>query len=245
MHDLSVSLDRAPILPVSIVHAQAPQGLLAHCLGRLLALISHELSNPLQSLTMLVELALVEADEPERLQHRLGQGLQAANELRQVVRDLTDYASGSLTEGPQTCAQIVGRALALVRRRLNRHDVRVSAAYGPLEYIAVPGALHALAVLHTLLAVVQSLASSRLTAFELVLQGRLGDVPDDPKETRAAVLEVQLKGHAGTSSWVNQPISVEPLVLGTGEELVSALDVDPKQGCLRVQIHFFAPPLLG
>lgn len=86
----------------------------------LAAILTHDLSNPLQSVTVLCELGM-EEDDPLEAPRRAEQSLQAAERMRDLLHA---YASVVRTvDRPTMVASALDRAVAMFARRLERHRI--------------------------------------------------------------------------------------------------------------------------
>lgn len=92
----------------------------------LAAILTHDLSNPLQSITVLCELG-IEGDEPGEGPRRAEQSLQAAERMRDLLHAYAALVRN--TDRPAKLAAAVERTDAMFARRSERHrialDVRV------------------------------------------------------------------------------------------------------------------------
>ena len=70
------------------------------CFTELLALLAHDLSNPLQSLTVLIELTLDDADLGPETVNKLRQALAAVEDMRGSIRTLSEFAQAGQRHGP-------------------------------------------------------------------------------------------------------------------------------------------------
>ena len=127
---------------------------------------AHDLSNPLQSMTVLTELA---ADELE--QHPAGtklvQALEAASEMRDLVRHLARF---SRTPGsPKPAGQLLDNVLQVLRRRFERQRVAVAADLGPHALLETRADALPVALLTIGLGVVRVAAESRERGLTLPL----------------------------------------------------------------------------
>jgi signal transduction histidine kinase len=88
----------------------------------LLAVLSHDLNNPLQTLLVLSELGLDEAPAGSEAHDRAIQCLAAADRLKV----LTQAMGGVLRGRPQDAAQLWSRTAVMLGRRLDRYGVAVT-----------------------------------------------------------------------------------------------------------------------
>ncbi|MHC4830273.1 MAG: histidine kinase dimerization/phospho-acceptor domain-containing protein, partial [Planctomycetota bacterium] len=86
--------DSPPPAASTTAEAKRAQADLAALRG-LLAVMAHDLSNPLQSLTVLLELSLEDLATTHPAHAKLDQCLDAAQRMRGMVRDLSGFARTS------------------------------------------------------------------------------------------------------------------------------------------------------
>jgi len=101
-----------------------------------LEIFAHDLSNPLQSLIVLTELALDDATPGSEDEMRCRQSLEAAERMRTLVSGLAGLTRG--LEGPRNTQTSVDRFNELLSRRWERHRVEVDIALGPAERTPSP-----------------------------------------------------------------------------------------------------------
>jgi hypothetical protein len=145
-------------------------------IGALLELMIHELGNPLQSLTMLVELALVGLREseggPERAVARLERALESTDRLQRLV-----HAGGRIgrmfdTESNRTWAEQLDPLLELGAGWLARRRVTVIRETASIDGIHLP-CEQIQAVAWLLFGASDSVRAARLPAATLLLIGRI------------------------------------------------------------------------
>lgn len=87
---------------------------------RLAAILTHDLSNPLQSITVLCELGM-EGDEPGEGPRRAQQSLQAAERMRDLLHAYAALVRNA--DRPTKLAAAVERTEAMFARRTERHRI--------------------------------------------------------------------------------------------------------------------------
>lgn len=105
----------------------------------LIAIFTHDISNPLQSITVLCELGLDEAAPGSEEQFRTQQCLQAAQQMRGILQGLGGISLA--TRGTTTLSSIVSRVQATLSRRLERSNMVVDAELSQVTTMNVPGGL--------------------------------------------------------------------------------------------------------
>lgn len=101
-----------------------------------LAIFSHDLSNPLQSITVLCELAVDEPGAREEDQVRAQQCLDAAERMRDLVHNLAALTRG-ITQ-TQTVGSACDRVISLLSRRFERHRIEIDAELGAVAKVVAP-----------------------------------------------------------------------------------------------------------
>lgn len=94
-----------------------------NALLELAAILTHDLSNPLQSITVLCELGLDE-EELSEARLRTEQCLEAAERMRTLVHCYAGLVRNAGSTGPAT--KTLERLLPLLHRRFERHRITVS-----------------------------------------------------------------------------------------------------------------------
>lgn len=180
----------------------------------LIAIFTHDLSNPLQSLTVLCELALDEAppDTEEHLRSR--QCLEAAERMRKLIHGLSGVTRHA--DGPRSCAEMVRRITDLLSRRFDRHAIELTIDIGPLQKLVPPPQVEP-ALLNLLLGIVAASAEQRTRRAKASLTGRTGERPS---------LELVMTGETRDQQNVPCPPTdrhlqrIEHVLEGSGVELI-------------------------
>lgn len=102
----------------------------------LVGVAAHDLSNPLQSLTVLTELSVDEPGATTEQRHRAQQCLEAAERMRGLVLALAGLARTGTRPG--TVGQACERLGALLARRFDRHRLRYTLHLGSLSHLPAP-----------------------------------------------------------------------------------------------------------
>ncbi len=135
-----------------------------------IALFTHDLSNPLQSITVLSELALEEtppgSDEHERLQ----QNLVASERMRLLLQSLARFVRG--VGSPQSAENTVKRALGLLAARLDKQGF-VLHDETQWEGACIPPHGFDMAVLAVLMGFLAGSSEQRLRNCELMLRSQV------------------------------------------------------------------------
>ena len=152
-----------------------------------LEISTHDLSNPLQSLIVLSELALDDTPEGTEDYDRVRQSLEAAERMRTLVQGLAGLTRG--IDGPRNVKTVVDRIVSVLSRRWERHQMRVSVDMGAIEHTPTPAVLQTV-MLNLGLAAVAAAGDRNHPRYELSVQG----VSREGQALECA-LEVTLVGH--------------------------------------------------
>jgi signal transduction histidine kinase len=152
-----------------------------------LEIFTHDLSNPLQSLIVLTELALDDTPEGTEEYDRCRQSLEAAERMRTLVQGLAGLTRS--IDGPRTSRVVVDRFISVLSRRWERHQVRVSVDMGAIERTPTPANLETV-LLNLGLATVAAATERNHPRYELSVRGisREG-------QPLSCVVELTLVGH--------------------------------------------------
>lgn len=144
----------------------------------LIAIFAHDLSNPLQSVTVLCELALDETVPGTEDHLRTQQCIEAAERMRALVHGLAGLTRRD--DGPTSVEAVQGRLATLLARRYDRYHIIVHSDFSlfggirPLENIELP-------LLNLQLGLIASAGEGHGTRHTLALRGALnGDNEDAP-----------------------------------------------------------------
>lgn len=152
-----------------------------------LEIFTHDLSNPLQSLIVLSELALDDTPEGTEDYDRVRQSLEAAERMRTLVQGLAGLTRS--IDGPRNAKTVVDRLVSVLSRRWERHQIRVSIDMGMIERTPTPAVLQTV-MLNIGLASVAAAGDRNHPRYELSVQG----VDRDDSDLGCA-LEITLVGH--------------------------------------------------
>jgi signal transduction histidine kinase len=121
----------------------------------LLAVFTHDLSNPLQSITVLCELGM----DPDGGDDVAAQCLTASERMRTLIHGLSGFTRG--LERPSEIGLVVGRLRALLARRFERHQLQVDFDYDSLSSRPSPPELE-LCLMTTCLGVIATMSELRV-----------------------------------------------------------------------------------
>lgn len=152
-----------------------------------LEIFTHDLSNPLQSLIVLSELALDDTPEGTEDYDRVRQSLEAAERMRTLVQGLAGLTRS--IDGPRNAKTVVDRIESVLSRRWERHQIRVSIDMGMIERTPTPAVLQTV-LLNIGLATVAVAGDRNHPRYELSIQG-----VDRGDEQFNCALEITLVGH--------------------------------------------------
>jgi len=162
-----------------------------------LEIFTHDLSNPLQSLIVLTELALDDTPEGTEEYDRVRQSLEAAERMRTLVQGLAGLTRS--IDGPRNTRTVVDRFISVLSRRWERHQVRVSIDMGAIERTPTPAHLETV-LLNLGLATVAAATERNHPRYELSVRGISREGQGLP-----CVVELTLVGHnaGGTAAPVD------------------------------------------
>ncbi|MCA9649677.1 MAG: HAMP domain-containing histidine kinase [Myxococcales bacterium] len=151
-----------------------------------LEIFTHDLSNPLQSLIVLAELAMDDAPPGTEEHERNKQSLEAAERMRTLVQGLAGLTRS--VDGPRNTSAVVDRFESVLSRRWERHSVRLSIDLGPIERAPTPATLETV-LLSLGLAAVAAAGDRNHPRYDLSLRGIAQEGP------LSCALELTLAGH--------------------------------------------------
>ena len=161
----------------------------------LIGLFTHDLSNPLQSLTVLLELALDELSPTAESALKVGQSLEAVERLRQMIRDLSAFARTRTDDvGNLDCATAIRRVIGVLERRFERGSIETTIDLQRLEGAPLPGTRIEFATLSALLGAVSGLTNADHPHLALSIYG---EVDGDYGCLRVALRSSEPKGERG------------------------------------------------
>ncbi len=152
-------------------------------------IFAHDCSNPLQSLTVLLELTLDDSGLSTGNRTRIGQSLEAAKTMHHLMHDFT-----RLMRSPRhgvtkaTFLEVVQRCLDLFTRRLDRQNVRSARNVGVLQGMPAPPREFEWAFVNVLLGMVSCAMTPGYRAYELTCRAWR------ERDDASTILEVQLVG---------------------------------------------------
>ncbi len=152
-----------------------------------LEIFTHDLSNPLQSLIVLTELALDDTPEGTEDYDRVRQSLEAAERMRTLVQGLAGLTRS--IDGPRNTKTVVDRFISVLSRRWERHQVRVSIDMGTIERTPTPPNLETV-LLNLGLATVAAATDRNHPRYELSVRGIVRE-----GQALSCALEITLVGH--------------------------------------------------
>ncbi|MCX4244035.1 histidine kinase [Paraliomyxa miuraensis] len=151
-------------------------------------IFTHDLSNPLQSLIVLTELALDDTPEGTEEHDRCRQSLEAAERMRTLVQGLAGLTRS--IDGPRNTKTVVDRFVSVLSRRWERHQVRISVDMGPIERTPTPANLETV-LLNLGLATVAAATDRNHPRYELSVRGILRE----GQGAMPCTIELTLVGH--------------------------------------------------
>ncbi len=140
----------------------------AEILLELLGVAAHDLSNPLQSLSVLLELAVDEAEAGEPVADKLEHALSAAEQLRGLIRGLADFSRGMPSAARRrTAGHALDQALGVCARRFERQRIALVRATEAVDAVAPVDPRLPTVLLGCLLACVHAAGRSGMASHQL------------------------------------------------------------------------------
>ncbi len=155
--------------------ARAGDAAVAALLQEAIAIFTHDLSNPLQSLTVLLELAEEDArSQDERA--RLRRALAAAEGMRSMLQEFAALSRASRTDRrAATVGETIRQATTILRRRFERLSIDLTADVARVEDARLPDGRTQWIVLGILLAGLAAMRAGDYLEGEMTLSGRRAD----------------------------------------------------------------------
>jgi len=178
--------------------AEAKHEVLLEALG----IFAHDLSNPLQSLIVLTEVALDDAIPGSDDHERNRQSLEAVDRMKILVQGLAGLTRS--IDGPRNVAAVVERLGSVLSRRWERARVQLSVDLGLIERTPTPLILET-AMLSLGLGVVTAAQENNHPRYDLSLRGITLEGP------RSCAIELTLTGHNAGGSGVPVALSASHL----------------------------------
>ena len=156
----------------SRTEAHAGDAAVAALLQEAIAIFTHDLSNPLQSLTVLLELAEEDArSDDERA--RLGRALAAAEGIRSMLQEFAALSRASRADRKAaTVGQTIQQARTILGRRFERLSIDLTVDVSRVEDVRLPDGRVQWIVLGILLAGLAAMRAGDYLEGEMTLAGR-------------------------------------------------------------------------
>lgn len=179
-----------------------------------LEILAHDLSNPLQSLIVMTEMALDDAPPDSEDYERNQQSLEAAERMKTLVHGLAGLTRP--ISGSRSATAVMQRMNAMLSRRWERHRIAPSIALAEIERLPTPPGFDS-AILNLCLAVVTAAREASHPRYELSFRGLRSEGP------LPCTVEITLAGHNAGGSGV--PVELDRVHLQRTRQL---LDGDPQ-----------------
>jgi C4-dicarboxylate-specific signal transduction histidine kinase len=200
------------------------------------AVFTHDVSNPLQSLMVLLELSLDELEQQPELAARVEQCLDAGQRMRALIRDFASFTRSLRDVPAEPLGASMTRLQRLLERRLERQGIAIDVRWLDGEALEVDGAAFELVALNVLLAALDAVSGHTYGGCRLHVIGAL----EGPS---AAVVRFQLT-HEAREGASPSPVPFgrdameRGLALGCTEALAL---VEDGPGTARLQIRGVTP----
>lgn len=140
----------------------------AEALRELLGVAAHDLSNPLQSLSVLLELALDELEPSSPIADKLESSLTAAEQLRGLIRGLAEFSRGEPgAMSRRTVGRVINACLGVCERRFERQRIALHRDTDAVEGLAPADPRLKGALLNLLLGCIQAAGRSGMSQHAL------------------------------------------------------------------------------
>jgi hypothetical protein len=170
-------------------------------LRELFGVFTHDLSNPLQSLTVLCELALSDTPPGSDQHERASQSLEATQRMNALVLAVSKVAR---SDGPRHVGGILERFVVLFARRFDRYDVAVARETSAIDDVVPPPALEQALLNLMLAAIARFTTERRRQGFSLSLRGSRPSPALHP--TRCTIeIDIGVAGEDGTRHQLGLP----------------------------------------
>ncbi len=151
-----------------------------------LAIFTHDLSNPLQSITVLLELAEEDATNDEQ-RERLTRALAACEAMRSMLQEFSALArAGRGRDGARTVGEAIARATTLLGRRFQRLNIGLVTDVERIAQVPLPRAEVEWVVIGLLLAALAAVRRGEHIEAQLSVVGHATPASAGPGRTTLA-----------------------------------------------------------
>jgi nitrogen-specific signal transduction histidine kinase len=193
----------------------------------IVAIFAHDLSNPLQSITVLCELGMDDAVPGGEEHLRAQQCLEAADRMRALIHSFAALIRGRSSSAP--LGALVERVTTLFARRFDRHAIETQVELGEAADVRGVAGLE-FALLNLLLGAVATASDSPLKRYTLHL--RAGRVESGDGHW----LTVSMQGADDSGAW--QPLPLSESHVDRARHVLAATRARLEQGDGRVELFF-------
>ena len=193
----------------------------------IVAIFAHDLSNPLQSITVLCELGMDDATPGSEEHERATQCLEAADRMRSLIHSSAALIRGRSSTAP--LSNLVDRVTTLFARRFDRHAIQTQIELGAAADVRGVAGLE-FALLNLLLGAVATASDSPLKRYTLHVRAGKAD-------TDGYQLTMSMQGANDAGAWQPVPLS-EPHVERAAHVLAASSKARLQVGDGRVELFF-------
>jgi hypothetical protein len=192
----------------------------------IVAIFAHDLSNPLQSITVLCELGMDDATPGTEEHERATQCLEAADRMRSLIHSFAALIRGRSSTAP--LSNLVERVTTLFARRFDRHSIQTQIELGEAAEVRGVSGLE-FALLNLLLGAVATASDSPLKRYTLHVRGGKAD-------SEGYRLTMSMQGANDSGAW--QPVPLSESHVERAAHVLAASKARLQVGDGRVELFF-------
>ena len=194
----------------------------------IVAIFAHDLSNPLQSITVLCELGMDDAAPGSEEAVRAQQCLEAADRMRALIHSFAALIRGRSSSAP--LAALVDRVTTLFARRFDRHGIVPQIELGDAADVRGISGLE-FALLNLLLGAVATASDSPLKRYALHLRGAKAEGDDGLSR-----LTISMQG--ADDAGALQPVPLSEVHVARAADVLAGSRARLHPGDGRVELFF-------
>jgi hypothetical protein len=195
----------------------------------IVAIFAHDLSNPLQSITVLCELGMDDATPGSEEHLRAQQCLEAADRMRALIHSFAALIRGRSSSAPLQA--LVDRVTTLFARRFERHGIQTQIELGDAAEVRGVSGLE-FSLLNLMLGAVATATDAPLKRYTLHVRAARADGDDGYRLTIS--MQGSMQPADDTGAWQPMPLS-EPHVARAEHVLAtSKARLQVADGCVEL-----------
>ncbi len=193
----------------------------------IVAIFAHDLSNPLQSITVLCELGMDDATPGSEEHVRAQQCLEAADRMRALIHSFAALIRGRSSSAP--LGALVERVTTLFARRFDRHAITAEIELGDAADVRGVAGLE-FALLNLLLGAVATASDAPLKRYALHMRAAKADGDAGYR------LTISMQG--ADESGALQPVPLSEAHVARAADVLDGSRAQLQRGEGRVELHF-------